>query len=102
MSDPPASEPEKPHLDESRVTLQEGLTSGLHRGPHPSPSNGGDIAAAEAEGLMENWLGTAYVRASPEEVRELCLPRSGAAAPTGDRRDDDDALACRTTKLSPN
>ena len=38
-------------------------------------------------------LRRAYVPASPNECAvstELCLPRSGAAAPAGERRDDDD------------
>ena len=56
MGQTPASEPEKPHRDESRVTLQEGLTSGSSV-PHPSPSNGGDIVPAEGKGSRASGFG---------------------------------------------
>ena len=47
---------------------------------------------------MDNRLSSVFVPASPSERAELCLPRSGAPAPAGDRRDDDDNA--RTTHSS--
>ena len=63
------------------------------------PERGSDNVAAEASGLMDNRLCSAYVPASPSECAVstgLCLPRSGAPALAGDRRDNDDYDA-RTT-----
>ena len=73
-SEPPASKPEKPHLTEREMTLQEGFTIGSIS-PHPYHGNMDDNAAAEAGGVLQDWLGTAYVRTSPEETVELCLTR---------------------------
>ena len=53
------------------------------------PARGSDIAVAETERVLQDRLRRAYVPASPNECAvstELCLPRSGAAAPAGDRR----------------
>ena len=73
-SETPASEPEKPHGQHQSVTLQEGFTIGSIS-PHPYHGNMDDNAAAEAGGVLQDWLGTAYVRTSPEETVELCLTR---------------------------
>ena len=56
------------------------------------PARGSDNVAAEASGLMDNRLSSVFVPASPSECAVstgLCLPRSGAPALAGDRRDDD-------------
>ena len=67
------------------------------------PARGSDIAVAETERVLQDRLSLAYVPASPNECAvstELCLPRSGAPAPAGDRRDDDDNDAHTHTRSS--
>ena len=66
------------------------------------PARGSDNVAAEASGLMDSRLCSAYVPASPSECAVstgLCLPRSGAPALAGDRRDHDNDA--RTTHSRP-
>ena len=58
--------------------------------PQRVPVRGSGIAVAETESVLQNRLSSVFVPASPSERAELCLPRSGAPAPAGDRRDDDD------------
>ena len=68
--------------------------------PQRVPARGSEIAVAETESVLQDWLCSAYVPTSSSERVELCLPRSGAPAPAGDRRDDDDNDA-RTTHSRP-
>ena len=67
--------------------------------PQPVPVRGTVTVVAETSGLMDNWLSSVFVPASPSERAELCLPRSGAPAPAGDRRDHDNDA--RTTHSRP-
>ena len=60
--------------------------------PQPVPVRGTVTVVAETSGLMDNRLSSVFVPASPSEravSTGLCLPRSGAPAPAGYRRDDD-------------
>ena len=68
--------------------------------PQLVPVRGSVTVVAETSGLMDNWLSSVFVPASPSERAELCLPRSGAPAPAGDRRDDDDNDAHTHTRSS--
>ena len=71
-SETPASEPEKPSGQHQPATLHRGSTVGVID-PHPYRGNTADNVPAEGEGVLQDWLGTAYVRTSPEETVELCL-----------------------------